>query len=78
MVKPLPDELTDYQVGLVLSAARPLPIQDRDAFLDDVAAELAACPELGDGVVSRTCRELQRKYYDPPDLRHNAERSRWR
>ena len=77
MSKPLPDELSEDQISIVLNAARPLPIQDRDAFLHDVVEALDHCPELGDGAVSRLCRELQRRYFDPPNLRE-ADRGRWR
>jgi hypothetical protein len=54
MAKPLPDELSEDQISIILSAARPLPIADRDAFLDDVAEALDRCPELGDGAVFET------------------------
>ena len=36
MSKPLPDELSEDQISIILRAAGPLPIADRDAFLDDV------------------------------------------
>ena len=41
-------------------------MQDRDAFLRDVAERLAALPHLGDGVVHRMCAEVQREHWDPP------------
>ena len=37
MAKPLPADLSEDQIQAILSATRPLPITDRDAFLDDVA-----------------------------------------
>ena len=51
---------------LLHAAARPLAVQDRDAFLRDVAERLAALPHLGDGVVHRMCAEVQREHWDPP------------
>jgi hypothetical protein len=41
-------------------------VQDRDAFLQEVAERLATIPERGDGVVHRVCAEVQRAYWDPP------------
>jgi hypothetical protein len=51
----------------VLQAAQPLAVDDRGAFLQDVAAALQG-QELGDGVVYRTIAEVLRRYYDPPIL----------
>jgi hypothetical protein len=41
---------------------------DRSAFLEDVAMQLRGCEPLGDGLVARTVRESQRKFYRPPHL----------
>ena len=68
MAKPLPAELTENQLYTILRAMRPLPIADQDRFYDDVVDALAGL-EIGDGVVARICREVQRKYWDPPDTR---------
>jgi hypothetical protein len=46
-----PVALTDSEVDIVLAAARPLSVQDRDPYLKEVAARLAAMPERGDGLV---------------------------
>ena len=65
---PIPDQplrLTDDQLTAVLSAAEPLAVGDRGAFLRDVAATLQG-QELGDGAVHRAIAQAQRKYYDPP------------
>jgi hypothetical protein len=43
-----------------------LAVQDRDAFLQDVAKHLAALPHLGDGAVHRVCAEVQHRHWDPP------------
>jgi hypothetical protein len=42
MSKPL--SLTDRQLGLVQAAAKAVPVQRRDAFLQSVAKQLAAEP----------------------------------
>jgi len=46
--------------------------QTKAAFLDEVATALAKCSELGDGLVSRTCREIQHKHWDPPEFSGNV------
>ena len=61
--------LTDNQLAIVMSHAHPLQPRDRSQFLEAVADRLAGAGELGDGTVSRACRELQRSYFDAPDLR---------
>jgi hypothetical protein len=58
---PRPRALDDSQITTVMAACRPLAPGDRDAFLQHVAAALAALPALGDGVVSRACRETGRR-----------------
>ena len=55
-------KLSDSQIDAILNAARPLSIADRDAFLDDVADALDGV-ELGDGVVYRTIKDVQRRSY---------------
>jgi hypothetical protein len=58
--------LTDTELDIVMRAAQPLAVQDRDGFLKEVAARLAALPHLGDGAVHRVCAEVQRRHWDPP------------
>jgi len=60
--------LSDSQVEILLSAARPLPPTSHAAFLEEATEALASCPELGDGVVYRVARETQRRYWDPPNF----------
>jgi hypothetical protein len=74
-----PLALSDSELDAVLAAARPLAVELRDPFLRAVAHELAGCGgEIGPGVVARTCRELQREFFDPPDLSRTAGSSKWR
>jgi hypothetical protein len=72
-----PIALTDDELDAVYRAARPLPVHQRDAFLQRVADELANCPELGPGVVARACRITQREFFDPPDLGQGAGWSKY-
>ena len=70
---PAPDQpprmlkLTDSELDQVYAAARPLDVDLRDAFLRAVANALAGQQTIGPGLVARTCRELQRQFFDPPD-----------
>jgi hypothetical protein len=57
-----PIALTDVQLAMVTAAAKPLHACDRSAFLEAVAARLGAVDEIGDGVVGRVVRELQRSF----------------
>jgi hypothetical protein len=58
--------LTDSEMTIISNAARPLAVEDRDAFLQEVAERLAAMPERGDGSVFQVCREAQKHHWDPP------------
>ena len=52
-----------------MAAARPLDRNQRDAFLQAVAAELRkAGGSVGPGTVHRICAELQRRFILAPDL----------
>jgi hypothetical protein len=62
----MPIALSDSELDIIFAAARPLQVRDRDLFLRDVATQLAAIPERGDGVVFQVCREVQRAHWDPP------------
>jgi hypothetical protein len=63
-----PIRLSDSEFNAVMSAARPIPVERRDDFLQDVAALLSGCVEVGPGVVHRICAEAQKRHFDPPDL----------
>jgi hypothetical protein len=69
-VKPL--QLTDSQLDQIFRSAQPLAPPDRSKFSYDVATALNGC-EVGDGLVLRTCREIQRKYFSAPDLPHGGK-----
>jgi hypothetical protein len=63
-----PIKLSDDELNAVMAAARPLDVRVRDAFLQQVASELARCDEVGPGVVHRVCAAAQRAFFDAPDL----------
>jgi hypothetical protein len=63
-----PLRLTDCQITAIFAAARPLAVQDRDPFLQEVAAALAGIADPGDGDVARAIRAVQRKHFDPPEF----------
>ncbi len=72
-----PIALTDAQLDAIFAAARPLAVQDRDPFLQEVAGLLAGIVEPGDSDVARAIRAVQRKHFDPPqfDERSAPQRS---
>jgi hypothetical protein len=68
----MPLKLSDSELDAIMSAARPLAVERRDAFLQQVASTLQRCGELGPGVVYRVVSEAQRAFFDPPDLSTGA------
>src|SRR5262245_17609733 len=62
---PSPLRLTDQQLTIIESHARPLSWDDRSAFLQTVV-ELLDGREIGDGAVSLAAREAQRQFFTPP------------
>ena len=63
-----PIALSDSQVDIVMHAAQPLSPTDRAAFLLLVASRLRGFDVIGDGLVSRVCREAFAQFWDAPDL----------
>jgi hypothetical protein len=61
-----PIHLSDTQLEQIMRAAAPLAPNDRSPFLADVAAALHG-QALGDGVVFRVIREIQGRYFHPPE-----------
>jgi hypothetical protein len=62
-----PLRLSDDELSAVMSAAASISVERRAAFLQQVARELANCPEIGPGVIHRIVRETQRAFFDAPD-----------
>jgi hypothetical protein len=73
-----PIALSDAELEAVLTAARPISVDRRDAFLQQIASSLQSCRELGPGVVYRVLAETQRAFFDPPDFSRSAGASKYR
>jgi hypothetical protein len=59
--------LTEIQQNTIALAVWPLVGAQRRAFLQAVSEQLQAqSSEVGDGTVSRVCRDLQRRFFTPP------------
>jgi hypothetical protein len=63
-----PIALTDEQLGHVMRAAEVLHPVDRGPFLERIAQRLRGVEMIGDGLVARIAREVQREFFRPPDL----------
>jgi hypothetical protein len=68
-----PLRLTDSQITAVFAAARPLAVQDRDPFLQEIAGLLQGIVDPGDGDVARAIRAVQRRHFDPPQFDERSE-----
>jgi hypothetical protein len=67
----MPLQLNDDEMSVLMSLAGPIDQQRRPQFLQEVAAELEVkrqAGEVGEGLVHRLARAIQRKYWDPPSL----------
>jgi len=79
MIPEQPIRLSDAQMSAIFAASYPLHANQRNSFLEACARELARLPEIGDGSVYKVVMEVQRRFFDPPDLRESgASRSRRR
>jgi hypothetical protein len=75
----MPLRLSDSELDAVFAAARPLAVERRDAFLQEIASLLHGCVEVGPGTVHRAIEQAQRRHFDPPDLgRVPAAKSKYR
>jgi hypothetical protein len=73
----MPLALTDDQLATIQNYAAPLHANQRGAFLEEVVGLLRGC-ELGDGILVRACREAQKKFLRPADLRAGNGASKYR
>jgi hypothetical protein len=74
-----PLQLNDDEMSVLLSLAGPIDQQRRPQFLQEVAAELEAkrqAGEIGEGLVHRLARQIQRRFFDPPALPNASRRAR--
>jgi hypothetical protein len=69
-------KLSSDQQDTLDRAASALHPADQATMRQRVLEQLAAAPEIGDGVVYRTCASVQRQLFKPPadDLAHHAPR----
>ena len=66
-----PMSLTDDEMNTIMALAAPLPQESRAGFLEAIAAELAVQgAEVGPGAIYRVARGLQRRFVEPPSVRH--------
>jgi hypothetical protein len=75
----MPLELSDNEMSLLLSLSAPIDQQRRPQFFQEVAQELEAkrqAGEVGEGLVHRLARQIQRKYWDPPQLPNAGKMAR--
>ena len=59
-------KLSDDELAAIMAAAQPLPVGQREAFLQQVAAGLQSCGEVGPGIVHRVAARVQREMFIPP------------
>ena len=62
-----PLSLNDDELDTLMALAAPLPIENRAAFIEAIAAELAGAEVPG--AVHRVARRLQRKFFNQPPIR---------
>ena len=58
--------LSDRELDVVMALAAPLDVTLRDPFLRAVAIELEKHQIIGEGLVFRTAKALQREFLRPP------------
>ena len=73
----MPLRLSEQELQTVLDAARPLAPDLQDQFVSAVAHALQG-REIGVGAVARVCRELQKHYFNPPDLGNRGTPPKYR
>ena len=74
---PMPLQLNDEEMSVLMSLAGPIDQQSRPKFLQEVAQELEASGQAGGpGVVHRVDRVVQRRFWDPPQLPNASKAAR--
>ena len=74
----IPLSFSDEQLTQIFRATAPLTPDQRLAFLEDLANSLRqASHPLGDGLVYRTVREVQRRHFDPPAIDGVGAPQKW-
>lgn len=75
----MPLALTTEEMDLLLALAGPIDQQRRPQFLQEVAQEFEAkrqAGEIGEGLVHRLARQIQRRFFDPAQLPNASPRAR--
>jgi hypothetical protein len=75
----MPLQLNDDEMSVLMTLAGPIDQRLRPQFLEEVAQELEAkrqAGEVGEGSVHRLARQIQRKYWDPPQLPNAGKMAR--
>ena len=75
----MPLSLTTEEKDLLLELAAPIDQKQRAAFLAAVAAELETsgpAGAVGIGSVHRVARNVQRRFFDPPQLPNAGKMAR--
>ena len=65
-------KLSDAELDAVFTAARPIAVERRDAFLQEVATLLSCSVEVGPRTVHRAIERAQHAHFDPPELAAGA------
>ena len=66
--------IREGQQASKLERSKPAPLSV--SRLRAVATALEGSKVIGPGVVARTCAELQRQFFDPPEVSHTSTRFR--
>jgi hypothetical protein len=69
-----PLRLSDEQITTIMALSRPLQPDQRVAFFELLTSKLNGRDEIGDGQLYQLRRDLQRKFFTPPDLGDNGKR----
>ena len=75
----MPLQLSDDEMSVLMDLAGPIDQHLRPQFLQEVAQEIEAkrqADEVGEGSVHRLARQIQRRYFDPPELPNAGKMAR--
>ena len=69
----MPLQFSDEEMTLLLELSQPIEHHLRPQFLATVAAEIETRGQAdGPGLVHRVARQVQRKFWDPPQFRESG------
>ena len=71
----MPRPIDNEARARILELAQPIDPPRREAFVAAVTERLEASPAIGPGTATQIGRELQRAYFDPPNL-HGGQTGR--